>query len=114
MSLNRISRRWLASFVLGTVAPLVLAQMTPVGPMGASGRGHDNPAAQDCRKRADAAKVAAGDARQQFMRQCLDSKRGDSDAAKSEAARAKMGDPQSGHLHSDLPPAASSPKGRTT
>lgn len=110
MSLNRIGRRWLASLVLGTVAPLVLAQMTPPGAVGTSARGHDNPAWQDCRKRADAQKVATGDARQQFMRQCLESKRADSDAAKSEAARAKMGDPQSGHLHSDPPPVATSPK----
>jgi len=111
MSLSRIGRRWLGSFVLGTVAPLVVAQMTPPGAAGAHGRGRDSPALQDCRRQADEQKLPAGDERQKFMHRCLETKHAGSDAAKSEAARAKMGDPQSGHLHSDPPPATPPPPG---
>jgi len=103
MSLQRIGIRWLASVVLGTVAPLVLAQM---GPASAShGHRRDNPAVQDCRKEADAQKLPVGEGRRQFMHQCLASRADGSGAAKGAAARAKMGDPQSGHLRSDPPPA---------
>jgi hypothetical protein len=110
MSRRRIGGRWLASFALGTVAPLVLAQIAPPGGAGMHGRGRDHPAWQDCSKQADERKLPAGDERRTFVRQCLESKRGASDAAKAAAARAKMGDPQSGHLHSD-PPAAATPPG---
>lgn len=101
MSLSRIGRRWLASFVLGTVAPLVLAQMTPPGGAGARGRGGGSPAWQACRRQADEKKVPDGDERRIFMRQCLET-----EGAQSEAARAKTGDPQSGRLPSDPPAAA--------
>ena len=111
MSLRRIGLRWLASVVLGTVAPLVLAQMAPPGGQGMRAHGHDNPAAQECRKQADEKQLPAGEARHRFVRQCVDSKQGASDAAKSAAARAGMGDPQSGHLHSDRPPAPTAPPG---
>ena len=112
MSLRSIGARWLASVALGTVAPLVLAQMgAPVGP-GARGHAHDSPAAQECRKQAEAQKLPTAEERQKFVRQCVESKQGASDAAKSAAARARMGDPQSGHLHSDPPAAATTPPGR--
>jgi hypothetical protein len=109
MELRKIGLRWLASVALGTVAPLVFAQMGPPG--GAMHEhGHNNPAWQDCKKQADDKKLAPGPERKQFMQQCLESKLGSSDAAKGEAARARMADPQSGHLHSD-PPAAPPPAG---
>ena len=108
MSLRSIGLRWLGSVALGTVAPLVLAQM---GPAGGHGHGHDNPAAQECSKQAKAQKVPAGDERQKFMRQCVESRRSSSDAAKAAAARAKMSDPQAGHLRSDPPPPPTTPPG---
>jgi hypothetical protein len=109
MSPRRIGQRWLATIGLGTLAPLVLAQMTPPGGPGMHGHGHASPAAQECRKQADEKKLPAGDERHEFMHQCLEAKQNGSDAAKSAAARAKMGDPQSGHLRSDPPPAPASP-----
>jgi hypothetical protein len=109
MSLRRTGLCWLASVALGAVAPLVFAQMGPPGGPGMHGHGHDNPAAQECRKQADEKKLPSGEERQKFVRQCVESKQGASDAAKSAAARAKMGDPQSGHLHSDPPPAPAAP-----
>src|SRR3974377_376040 len=98
MSLRSIGLRWLCSIALGTIAPLVLAQIGPASGPGGHGHGHDSPAAQDCRKQAEAQKVPAGDELQKFMRQCVESRRSSSDAAKAAAARAKMSDPQAGHL----------------
>jgi psiF repeat len=111
MSLRDVGLRWLGSVVLGTIAPLVLAQMGPAGVPGGRGHGHDSPAAQDCRKQAEAQKLPAGEERQTFMRRCLESKSSSSDAAKAEAARAKMSDPASGHLHSEPPAAPTTPPG---
>jgi hypothetical protein len=111
MSLRNIGLRWLGSIALGTIAPLVFAQIGPAGGPGGHGHGHDNPAAQDCRKQAEAQKLPAGEERQRFVHQCLESKRSSSDAAKAAAARAKMSDPASGHLHSDPPAAPATPPG---
>jgi hypothetical protein len=85
--MRRIGLRWLARFGLGTGAPPVLAQVAPPGGAGMHGRGRDNPARQDCRKQADEQKLPAGDERQKFVRQCVESKPGGSDAAKAAAAR---------------------------
>ena len=109
MTVRGIGRRWLVSIVLGTVAPIVFAQVAGPGGMHDHGRGRDGPEWQDCKKQADDKKIAAGPERRQFMRQCIEAKRGASDAAKGEAAREKMRDPSSGHLHSDPPPASSAP-----
>ena len=113
MKLQRMRRRWLASIALGTVAPLVLAQMGAPGGPGMRGQGRDA-AWQGCKQEADGQKLPPGPERQKFMRQCVESKRGSGDAAKSEAARAKMADPQSGHLHSDPPRAPATPSGSGT
>ncbi len=106
MSFRRIGRRWLASAALGTVAPLVLAQMAAPD---AHGHLHDSRAAQECRKRVEEQKLPTAEERQKFMQQCVESKQPAADAAKSAAARARMGDPQSGQLHSDPPPAPATP-----
>jgi hypothetical protein len=111
MSLRDVGLRWLGSVALGTIAPLVLAQIGPAEGPGGRGHGHDIPAAQDCRKQAEAQKLPAGEERQRFMHRCLDSKSSSSDAAKAAAARAKMSDPTSGHLHSDPPVAPATPPG---
>ena len=110
MALRSIGLRWLGSVALGTIAPLVLAQIGPAG--GPGGHGHANAAAKDCRKQAEAQKLPAGEERQASMHRCLESRSSASDAAKAAAARAKMSDPQSGHLHSDLPAAPATPPGR--
>jgi psiF repeat len=110
MSLGRIGRRWLATFALGTVAPLVLAQMTPPAGAGAHGPGRDGLAWQDCRKQADEQKLAAGDERRKFMRQCLEAKEAGSDARKPDVARSTSGDPLSGQPHSDPPAWTPSPQ----
>ncbi len=104
MTLRKLGVRWVSTLLLGTVAPLVTAQITGTGGPGMHGQRNDDPASQACRKQADDQKLPRGEERQKFMRQCMESKRDSSDAAKSAAARAKMGDPQSGHLHSDPPP----------
>ena len=111
MTVRTITVRLLASLALGTAAPVVLAQMYPPGGQGTHGHGHDSAAWQDCKKQADDKKLPSGDERKKFMHQCMESKHGSSDAAKSEAARSKMADPQSGHLHSDPPAGTVAPSG---
>jgi hypothetical protein len=103
--------RALVGLALAALAPFAGAQMGTPGGQGMHGHPRDSAAWQDCKKQADDQKLAAGPERQKFMRQCIESKHSSSDAAKSEAARAKMSDPQSGHLHSDAPPPTSPPQG---
>jgi hypothetical protein len=66
-------RKWLvratASFLLGTVAPLVIAQTSSGGDNHA--RDHDNPAWQACRKQADDKALERGPQRRSFMQDCL-------------------------------------------
>lgn len=76
-------RRVLATFVLGTVAPLVLAQVTP-GAGGQHGHGgmRDNPQWQECKKQADDKKLPHGDERKSFMEQCMKANGGGGDPSK--------------------------------
>lgn len=75
MSLRQIGRRWLVSFVLGTVAPLVVAQMMPSRAAGAGDRGRDAPVRRDCHKPTAEQTPAAGDLRQAFNRRCIETRR---------------------------------------
>ena len=75
MSLRQIGRRWLVSFVLGTIAPLVVAQMMPSGAAGAGGRGRDAPVRWDCHEPADEQTPLAGGLRRTFNRQCIETRR---------------------------------------
>ena len=74
MSPRRIARRWLATFVVGTVAPLVLAQTGP-GARGPHGRGAAPAIAkwQACSTQADARRLPPGDARKAFTDECMKS-----------------------------------------
>ena len=113
MTTRRLGSRWLLTFALGTVAPLVLAQIMP-----GTGRTHEregwrnSPQFQECSKQADEKKLSRGEERKAFMKQCLQTQPGgamDKHSAKSEELRGKMREGQSGHLRSDPPPAAASP-----
>jgi len=106
-----VATRALAGIALAALAPFAVAQVIASGGQGMHGHQRDSAAWQDCKKQADDQKLAGGPERQKFMRQCIESKHSSSDAAKSEAARAKMSDPQSGHLHSDAPPPTAPPQG---
>ena len=108
---SRVAARTLIGVVLAALAPFAVAQMGAPGGQGTHAHQRDNASRQDCKKQADDRKLPGGPERHKFMRQCIEAKHSASDAARSEAARAKMGDPQSGHLHSDPPPPTSPPPG---
>jgi hypothetical protein len=108
---SSVTTRALAGVALAALAPFAIAQVGAPGGQGMRGHQRDSAAWQDCKKQADNQKLSAGPERQRFMRQCIESKHSASDAAKSEAARSKMSDPQSGHLHSDAPPPTAPPQG---
>ncbi|HYM23019.1 MAG TPA: PsiF family protein [Vicinamibacterales bacterium] len=108
---SSVTTRAIAGVALAALAPFAIAQVGAPGGQGMRGHQRDSAAWQDCNKQADDHKLAAGPERQKFMRQCIESKHSASDVAKSEAARSKMGDPQSGHLHSDAPPSTAPPQG---
>lgn len=113
MNARRLGRRWLATLALGTVAPLVLAQMQPGG-LHDRGEARNNPKFQLCSKQADAKQLPKGAERRSFMEQCLKDAGDAKDDAKSSDLREKMRAGQSGHLHSDpppVPPAAPAPPG---
>jgi hypothetical protein len=116
MNTRKSISRWLVSVALGTVAPLVLAQITPgTGGMHGHESWRNNPQFQECSKQADEKKLPRGEERKAFMKQCLQSKPGAAkDAAKSEELREKMREGQSGHLHSDPPPAAAPPASQSS
>ena len=109
MTTRKPGSRWFLACALGAVAPLVLAQIAP-GTSGMHEREarRNNPQFQECSKQADEKELARGAERQAFMKQCLQSKPGAGDSSKSEALREKMREGQSGHLHSDPPPAPAS------
>jgi len=106
MSPRRIGRRWLASFVLGTVAPLVFAQMTPPSDAGAHGRGGGIATRPDCREHADERRLPAVDPPKSRMRRCLGTNLAVQDAAGSTATDPRAGGPASAPLHGDAPAAA--------
>jgi hypothetical protein len=94
--------------VIRRVAGIVVAASTLPAlaqTSGAGMHGHDSADWQNCKKQADDRGLPQGLERQKLMHSCMQGKHGAADAEKSAAARAKMGDPQSGHLHSDPPPA---------
>jgi hypothetical protein len=64
-------RRVLATFVLGTVAPLALAQVAPGSGQHGHGGMRDNPQWQDCKKQADEKRLPHGDERKSFLEQCV-------------------------------------------
>lgn len=105
---RRLLKRALMSFVLGTVAPLVVAQVVPGIEIGSHGHRADSPQLQACRKQADDKKLPQGNERKAFMQQCLQANHGNGDGSKSEGLREKMREGQSGHLQSE-PPAAPPP-----
>jgi hypothetical protein len=107
-SVRRLLKRALMSFALGTLAPLVVAQVGPGSEMGA--HGHHAPSAQSqaCRKQADDKRLPQGAERKAFVQQCLKANHDSGDGSKSEGLREKMREGQSGHLHSE-PPAAPPP-----
>ena len=74
MSARSLGKRWFVTFLLGTIAPLVLAQTNP-GDSGQHGHGgmHSNPQWQECKKQADAKNLAHGEERKSFMQQCMGS-----------------------------------------
>jgi hypothetical protein len=106
---RRLLKRALLSFALGTLAPLVVAQVGPGSGMGARGHRADNPQLLACRKQADDKKLPQGAERRAFMQQCLKANHDSGDGSKSEGLREKMREGQSGHLHSE-PPAAPPPQ----
>jgi hypothetical protein len=108
MNVGTLLRRATLSFALGTIAPLVAAQVGQGGAMGGHGHRPDNPRWQACSKQADDKKLPRGPERKAFMQECLKAGRDGGDAARSDALREKMRDGQSGHLHSD-PPVAPAP-----
>ena len=79
MNVRKVLIRAMLSITLGTVAPLVVAQVGGGDETGAS-RGHhaDNPQWQACKKQADDKKLPRGPERKVFMRDCLKSAKGDS------------------------------------
>jgi len=111
MNRRQLVARWLVTVALGTVAPLVIAQITPgEGGMHERAGWRNNPQFQACSKQADEKKLPRGEERKAFMKQCLQSKPGAAkDSAKSAELQEKMREGQSGHLHSDPPPAAAPP-----
>jgi hypothetical protein len=114
MNIRNLPSRWLVSVALGTVAPLVFAQITP-GTGGMHEGWRNNPQFQECSKQADEKKLPRGAERKAFMKQCLQSKSGNAkDSAKSEELREKMREGQSGHLHSDPPPAVAPPTSQSS
>lgn len=111
MDVRKLGRRWLASVALGTVAPLVLAQIGPgaAGPHDQGGRA-ERAAGQECRRQADERKLMSPQERRTFMRDCLAARRADPTAEAGGAAlREKMRQGQSGHLHSEVPQPAQPP-----
>jgi hypothetical protein len=107
-NVRRLLKRALVSFALGTVAPLVVAQIVPGNEIGGHGHRGDSPQLQACRKQADDKKLPQGAERKAFMQQCMKASHDSSDGSKSEELREKMREGQSGHLHSE-PPAAPPP-----
>jgi hypothetical protein len=107
-SVRRLLKRALMSFALGTLAPLVVAQVGPGSGMGGRGHHADNPQLLACRKQADDKKLPQGAERRAFIQQCLKANHDSGDGSKSEGLREKMREGQSGHLHSE-PPAAPPP-----
>jgi hypothetical protein len=108
-SVRRLLQRALISFALGTIAPLVVAQVGPGNEMGGRGHRGDSPQSQACRKQADDKKLPQGAERKAFMQQCLKASHDSGDGSKSEGLREKMREGQSGHLHSEPPAAAPAP-----
>jgi hypothetical protein len=111
MALRRIGLRCLATAALGAVAPLALAQMGSSGVPGMRGHGRGDPALRDCRTQADERQLPAGEQRRKFIHQCVELERGGAAPAKGATAHATTRDPPSGHLHSDPPPALTTPRG---
>jgi hypothetical protein len=107
-SIRTLLKRAAMSFALGTLAPLVVAQVGPGSGMGGHGRHADSPQLQACRKQADDKKLPQGAERKAFLQQCLKANHDNGDGAKSEGLREKMHEGQSGHLHSE-PPVAPPP-----
>ena len=107
-SVRRLVKRALMSLALGTLAPLVVAQVGPGSGMGAHGHHALSPQLQACRKQADDKRLPQGAERQAFLQQCLKANHDSGGGSKSEGLREKMREGQSGHLHSE-PPAAPPP-----
>jgi len=61
------------SITLGTVTPLVVAQVSPDDDTGGRGHRGDNPQWQACKKQADDKKLPRGPERKAFMQDCLKS-----------------------------------------
>ena len=105
MNANRLGRRCLVTLALGTVAPLVLAQVLPGGGMHERGEARNNPRFQQCRKQADEKRLPNFPERRSFMEQCLKDAGNATDDAKGTDSRENVREGQNGHLHSDPPPA---------